>query len=98
MLVRSGVEDDVRAVAREHVIEPRAVLDGADDAVVLDVRVVAVQFALERVDAVLTVPEEDEFARVEAADLPHELRADRPTSARDHHALTAQVTEDGLGI
>src|SRR5690606_17348516 len=48
--------------------------------------------------AVLTVTEEDQVVGVEAADLPHQLGADRAAGARDHHALAAQVAEDAADV
>src|SRR5690606_10053187 len=98
VLVSSGMEDDVGAVAVEDVVEPGAVLDGTDDAVVPDLGPVAVELSFERVDAVLAVAEEDQVGGVEAADLPHQLGADGAAGAGDHHALAAQVAVDAVGV
>ncbi|MEJ2292310.1 MAG: hypothetical protein P8Y05_11435 [Deinococcales bacterium] len=98
MLVRGGVEHHLRPVGREHVIEPVAVLDGADDGPVAHLRPLAVELALQGVDAVLAVAEEDELGRLEAADLAHQLRADRAAGAGDHHTLALDVAEDGVGV
>src|SRR5690606_24665904 len=70
----------------------------ADHAVVADLGPVAVELALEGVDAVLAVPEQDQVGRLEAADLPHELGADRAAGARDHDALAAEVAEDAVRV
>src|SRR5690625_366358 len=88
VLVRRGMEHDVGPQPPEDVVEPGTVLDGADHAVVGDVGPVAVEFPLERIDGVFTVPEQHEAFRVEPADLPDEFTADGAAGAGDHHPVT----------
>ncbi len=92
------MKNDLRFVTPKHVIEPDDMLHFGDHAVVGNVGPVAVEFALERVDAVFAAPEQDQLFGSETADLPHQFRTDRPARAGNHHHLIGDVVAYGGGV
>ena len=98
VLVRGGVEDDLRAVLGEHLGHALGVLavgqhgDRAEDVALAD------ELALDLEQVRLAVVDQHEPARVHARDLAAELGADRAARAGDQHAAAGQVAADGLDL
>ena len=98
MLVRSGVEHDVRPQVAENVIQALHIPNGGDDD--LQVQLFAIfadQLLLHIVGIVFVNIQNGQLFRVQGCDLPAQLRADRPAAAGDQHGLPL-VKRSGLGI
>ena len=94
VLVRAGVEDDARPLAREHLVDQRRVLDVADDRCDRQLRERVGERHLDLVDRGLGDVEQHELRRTEARDLAAELGADRAAGAGDqHHAIAEPLGE-----
>ena len=97
VLVRGGVEDDVRLLAREHVLDQRRVLHVAHDRHERQLREGVGERGLDLVDGRLGDVEQHELRRAEPGDLAAQLGADRPAGARDHdHAIAEPLRESRI--
>ena len=102
VLVRRGVEHDVRPVLAEHGVKEAAVLDVGD--AVYDLRLalkkpgVLVEDLDQVVDGKLAPAHGDELLDVELQQLPAYLRADAPTRPGDEDGLAGILLFDHAGI
>ena len=98
MLVRGGVEDDLRAVALEDLAHLRAVAavgehrDRRREVALVD------ELALDLEERRLALVDEHEPRRAEPRELPAELGADRAAGAGDEHGLVLDVRRDRLEV
>ena len=91
VLVGGRVEDDGRLELLHRVHDLRAITDVPDDDREIELGHGASELAADVVQRVLAVAVQDDLARLRAGDLPHQLRADRPTGARDQRGPVLQV-------
>ena len=98
VLVRRGVKHGVRRGAADHPRQSITITDVRDDRFDGDVREGSAQLLKQLEDRVLASPEGDDAPRLEARQLPTQLTADRPTSARDHDHTVANERADLLKV
>ena len=94
MLVRRGVEDDVRPVLLEELAQLRPVPDVREHRQRGREAALADELALDVEERRLGVVDEDDAARADARDLPAELGPDRTARAGDEHGLAREVAGD----
>ena len=98
VLEGGGVEDHVRLVLGEDLVEPLLVADVGDDQVAVVEHAAPVQRQLHGVQPGLVAVQHDQLGRVEAGHLAAQLRADRAAGAGDQDPAAGQVSGDGLQI
>ena len=86
--------NDLRMIGIEHLEDPAAVPDGADEGDQLQIRIVGLEFQLDIVSVVLIDIENDELLGVMGCDLPAKLAADGSAAAGDQYPLAVNEMED----
>jgi hypothetical protein len=91
VLVRGGVEDDVRLEALHHLEHAIGLLAVGEHRLHPSEVPLLEHLAIDAKEVVLRVVEQHQQSRPDSGDLPAQLGADRPAGARDEHDLVLQV-------
>ena len=94
VLVRRGVEHDLRPRAREHALAHGDIAAIAEHGIDQHVREFAAQFLLDAIEIEFGDFEHGQRFGAEPRDLPAQLRADRAAAAGDQHALAGEAGAD----
>ncbi len=98
VLVGRGMEDHVRLVLADYLLDGRRVTDVTQDGIEDQVPKIAPQLEVDAVQRVFTVVDHDQFYRVQAGNLTAQLGTDGAAAAGDHHALAGQSFTNGLPV